>query len=202
MRTSRLESRVVLVVATVAVAAGGTAIGIAATRHEPQALLRAPKAGDALPPQAARFLHPGASRRVAAFRSSGSSHAVFVNRSQDGSQICVWDTELASGAQAGGCNPSDDFFAGHAFTVSLAYDGGPAVADVHNARIVGIVSGAVASIEVVYTDRSSRRVAITPDRAFAHAVPNGALRGGVAPLAVVARNAAGDEIDRQETRID
>ena len=176
-------------VLAVAAAATAGAIAVAATRGEqPRAFDRPAGAADALPVRAARFLKPGQSRRIATFASAnGSPRAVFLNRSKDDAQICVWDTDTESGAQSGGCNPATNFFAGHAFTLSLGYEEGPAVATARDARIVGVVGEAVATLEVVYADGTTRQVPISRDRGFAHAVPNGLLRKGVGPVAVIAR---------------
>lgn len=195
--------RILLPLAAALGAAIAGAIAIAATRHEePRAFSRAATIRDVLPSRAVGFLHPGDSRRVATFASAeGNARGVFVNRSQDGSQICMWDTDLASGAQGGGCNPADDFFAGHAFTMSLGYDGGPTLATVRDARIVGVVTDGVGTLEVIYADGTARRVAITADRGFAYTIPAGLLRRGIGPVAVIARTSAGAVIDRQVTGI-
>jgi hypothetical protein len=201
----RLVSRKRLTVAAIALAVAATAgaLAIAATRGEqPRAFSRPGSAADALPIRAARFLEPGQSRRIATFASaSGTPRAVFLSRSRDDTQVCVWDTDTETGAQSGGCNPSANFFAGHAFTSSLGYDGGPAVATARDARIVGVVTDAVATLEVVYADGTAKQVTITRDRGFAHTVPNGLLRKGIGPVALIARNAAGLVIDRQVTGI-
>jgi hypothetical protein len=201
----RLVTRRSAVIALAAVAAGVTASAIAVASSsgtEPQAFARAGSAADRLPPAAAEFLAPGASRRIASFAAAGgSARAVFLNRSKDQSQICVWDTDVASGSQSGGCNPAGNFFGGHAFTLSLSYDGGPGLDTVRDARIVGVVTRGVASLEVVYADGSTRAVPITRDGGFAHAVPPELLARRVGPVAVVARNAAGKVLDRQATGI-
>ena len=197
------RKRAVVAALAVAVLAGGTVIAVAATRGgEPRAFDRRQTAADALPAAAIRFLHPGESRRVADFASSGgSAHAVFVNRSGDDTQICVWDTDLESAEQSGGCNPAASFFGSHAFTLGLAYDGGPAITAVRDARIVGLVTDAVTTLEVAFSDGSSRRVVITRDRAFAYVVPILLLRRGIGPVAVAARDQTGAVIDRQVTGI-
>lgn len=193
----------VLGVLAVAAAATAGAIAVAATRsEEPRAFNRPAGAADALPIRAAQFLKPGQSRRIATFASaSGTPRSVFLNRSKDNAQICVWDTDTESGAQSGGCNSATNFFAGHAFTLSLSYDGGPAVTAVRDARIVGVATEAVAALEVVYADGTVKPVAITRDRGFAHAVPALLLRKGIGPVALIARNARGTVIDRQVTGI-
>ena len=195
--------RILLLLTAALTAAAAAAIAIAAARHEePRAFSRAVRVGDSLPSRAVRFLNPGESRRVATFTSAaGTARGVFVNRSHDGSEICVWDTDVASGGQGGGCNPADDFFGGHAFAMSLGYDGGPALATVQDARIVGVVTDAVTTLDVVFADGSAKRVLITGDRGFAYNVPAGLLRKGIGPVAVIARNAAGAAIDRQVTGI-
>jgi hypothetical protein len=199
MRRPVSGKRLVVSVLALAAAATAGAIAIAATRSEqPTAVSPPGSAADPRPIKAARFVEPGQSRRIATFASaSGAPRAVFLNRSKDDTQICVWDTDTESGAQSGGCNPSANFFAGHAFTSSLGYDGGPAIATVRDARIVGVVADGVATLEVVYSDGTAKQVAITPDRGFAHTVPNGLLRKGVGPVALIARNARGPVLDRQ-----
>jgi hypothetical protein len=203
MRRHVSGKRLVVTALALAAAATAGAIAIAATRGEqPRAFSRPGSAVDALPIRAARFLKPGQSRRIATFVSAtGTPRAVFLNRSKDDTQICVWDTDTESGAQSGGCNSAADFFAGHAFTLSLDYDGGPAIATVRDARIVGVVTDAVATLEVVYADGTAKQVAITRDRGFADAVPNALLRKGVGPVALIARDARGLAIDRQVTGI-
>ena len=197
------RKRVAITALAIAALAGGAVIAVAATRGgQPRAFDRPQTAADALPDSAIRFLHPGESRRVAEFTtSSGGAGAVFVNRSADNSQVCVWDTDVASGEQSGGCNPAADAFAGHAFTTSLAYDGGPDVTAVRDARIVGLVTDAVATVEVTYSNGTTRRALITKDRAFVHVVPPLLLHKGVGPVAVVARDKTGAVIDRQVTGI-
>jgi hypothetical protein len=197
------RKRTAIAAIAIAALAGGGVIAVAATRDgQPRAFDRPQTAKDALPDSAVRFLHPGESRRVAQFTTSaGAARAVFVNRSSDTSQICIWDTDVASGEQAGGCNPAGDVFSGHAFTMSLAYDGGPAVTAVREARIVGLVTDAVASVEVAYSNGTTRRALISRDRAFVHVVPPLLLRKGVGPIAVIARSTAGAVIDRQATGI-
>lgn len=203
MNSVLAHRRVAVVALTVAVGVVVTVVAVAATRgSQPRAFDRPQKAADALPAAAIRFLHPGESRRVAEFTTSaGAARAVFVNRSSDNSQICVWDTDVATGEQSGGCNPATDAFAGHALTMSLAYDGGPALTAVRDARIVGLVADAVASVEVAYSDGTARRTLITKDRAFAAVVPTWLLRKGVGPVAVIARDKAGAVLDRQATGI-
>ena len=203
MRRHSAGRRLVLIVLAIAAATTAGAIAIAATRGEqPRAFGRPASAGDALPISAARFLKPGASRRIATFSSANDTpHSVFMTRSKDDTQICVWDTDVTSGAQSGGCNPTANFFAGHAFTLSLAYDGGPAITTVRDARIVGVVTDAVATLEVVYADGTEKQIGLTRDRGFAYTVPNGLLHRGVGPVALVARSASGAVLDKQVTGI-
>ena len=69
---------------------------------------------------------------------------VFVQATDTG-QICLWDAPSASSQQRqGGCNSVDDPLGGSALSASLAYDGGPAVEDVRDARLIGLASRAVA----------------------------------------------------------
>jgi hypothetical protein len=147
-------------------------------------------------------LTDGESHLVARFVSaSGTNRGLFVTKTKDGTMTCIWDTDLFNGRKGGGCNPSGDFFAGSAFAMSLEYGGGPDVSGVTDARIVGVVTDEVGKIEVVNSSGVSRRIALTPDRAFAYIVPPGELKRGVGPEAVVAYNREGDVIDRQITGI-
>jgi hypothetical protein len=121
-------------------------------------------------------------------------------------EFCLWDAPSAtSSRKQGGCNPADDPLGGHPLSASLAYDGGPRAARVTDARLIGLVSRDVAAVEVVMTDGSRRSLALRnvpasvgEFRAFAHRFGRGEIRSG-GPVAVVALDANGVEIDRQAT---
>jgi hypothetical protein len=123
--------------------------------------------------------------------------------------VCLSDAPLDSPLMGGGgCNPADDPLGGQAFSASLAYDGGPAVQDVKDARIVGLTSLDVASMRVLMSDGTSRQIKLKKAkvgsdefRAYGHRFKKVDLRRGVGPTAVVAFDAAGNEIDRQATGI-
>jgi len=85
--------------------------------------------------------------------------------------------------------------------MSLAYDGGPNVEGVADARIIGVVTDEVARVEVVNSAGRAHRVAITADRGFAYVVPPGELKRGIGPVAVVAFDSEGQVLDRQATGI-
>lgn len=132
--------------------------------------------------------------------------AVYVQQTSAGF-VCLWDAPNASTlARQGGCNRDDDPLAGKAMLVSLAYDGGPAVADVKDARLIGLVLPDVARVEVAMSDgtRRAMRLKKTPVgddflQAFGYRFRKADLRRGVAPTAVVALDASGKEIERQAT---
>jgi hypothetical protein len=124
--------------------------------------------------------------------------------------VCLWDAPSANAlARQGACNPEADVLGGQEMMVNFAYDGGPAARDVKDARLVGIASADVATVEIVMTDGSRRAVPLsrTPRissrtgslRAFGYRLPRGDLKRGVGPVAVVALDADGKQIDRQVT---
>lgn len=121
--------------------------------------------------------------------------------------LCLWDAPSATAlARQGGCNRAEDPFAGRALFISLAYDGGPAIAGVKDARLIGLAAEGVATVEVLMSDGTRRemrlrKAAIDNEayRGFGYRLKRVDLRRGVGPTAVIALDAAGDEIDRQTT---
>jgi hypothetical protein len=148
-------------------------------------------------------MKPGASRVVASFKAAnGQSHQAVLGLSGDSSKLCLLDVNLDTHDENGGCNPSSDFFGGgHELMISLSFDGGPALRSVRNARIVGIVSSEVASVAVLDSAGAITPVALTADRAFAFITGASDLARGIEPEAVIAYDASGHEIDRQQTGI-
>lgn len=146
--------------------------------------------------------------RVADIGAAGGSpaHGVFVQPTSAG-LLCLWDAAFARAlTRQGGCNSADDPLGGRQLFISFAYDGGPAVADVRDARLVGLASSDVASVELVMSDGTRRTMALrkaTVDtreyQAFGYRVNRGDLRKGVTPSAVLALDAFGGEVDRQPT---
>jgi hypothetical protein len=122
-------------------------------------------------------------------------------------QFCLWDAPSASSsARGGGCNPVDDPLGGHPLSASFAYDGGPAPADVKDARLIGLVAKDVADVDVVMSDGSRLKLALrrVPSSVgdflvFAHRFGRGQLAHGTTPTAVIALDANGTQIDRQAT---
>jgi hypothetical protein len=145
---------------------------------------------------------------VAAIPAAGglAGHGVFVQPTSAG-YICLWDALSAtSGERQGGCNPTDDPFGEQKLFVSLAYDGGPGVESVTDARLVGLVAPDVADVDVLMSDGARRTIrlhvtTVTGERyrAFGYRFRKADLQRGVAPTAVLALNSAGDEIGRQTT---
>jgi hypothetical protein len=120
---------------------------------------------------------------------------------------CVWEAPTAtSQARRGGCSPSEDPFGGKTLTVNFTYDGGPAPASVSDARLFGLAARDVARVRVVMSDGTSRDVRLSNAsgagkgiHAFGYRVKPVDLRRSVTPIAVVALDAGGTEIDRQAT---
>jgi len=122
-------------------------------------------------------------------------------------QFCMWDAPSAgSPAKLGGCNPAEDPLGGRRLSASLAYEGGPSTQAVSDARLIGIADRNVSSVAVLLSD--GRRLemhlrAVNVDngtyRVFAYRFRRHDLQGGVGPVAVVALDASGAEVDRQPT---
>ena len=90
--------------------------------------------------------------------------------------------------------------------VSFAYDGGPAPADVRDARLIGLASSDVAEVQVLMSNGARHKMPLRSAyigdeeyRAFGHRINRAALRGGIGPTAVLALSKGGAEIDRQGT---
>jgi hypothetical protein len=179
----------------------GGALAYAVSERAPEALERQRQARDRLPPTAAflDYVDPGSARRVTSFRlASGREHAVFLSRSKDGEQVCLFDTDLVTGQQGGGCNDATSLFAGRKIQISLGFEGGPTQATIRDVRIVGLAAADVASVRVELSDGTARKVELTADRAFAWAMPQADLDRGLRPRAVIAIGTGGKTVDRAE----
>ena len=172
----------------------------------------ASRSGDS-PPDPARLqqaIDQGQMVEVASITAANglARRGVFVEEVDTG-QLCLWDAASATSKQRqGGCNPMDDPLGGSKVSASLAYDGGPALESVRDARIIGLASPEVAKVVIAMNDGSTRAVALRPIRvgfhdflAFGYRIARSDLRKGVAPTAVVARDASGTELARQPTGI-
>jgi hypothetical protein len=145
--------------------------------------------------------------RVADIPAEGdaSERGVFVQKTSE--LFCYWDAPSATSmTRLGGCNAIDDPLGGRPLAASLAYEGGPTVASVTDARIVGLADASVAAVRIVMTDGSDRKVALNPAKvvadgyvAFGYRIRKSDLRKGLGPAAVVALDASGKEIHRQTT---
>lgn len=137
------------------------------------------------------------------------ARSVFVQPTSTGF-LCLWDAASSTAkSRQGGCNRSDDPLAGRKLTISLAYEGGPAVADVKDARLIGLASFEVSSIQVLMSDGTRRTIPMRREaavaseagrfRAFGYRFPRSDLKRAVGPTAVLALNAGGAEVDRLTT---
>ena len=123
--------------------------------------------------------------------------------------FCLSDAPLdAPLTGGGGCNPLDDPLGGSAISASLAYDGGPAIETVRDARLIGLAAAHVATVRVLMSDGSSRAVKLKGVKVgsgelsvFGFRVRKSDLKKGNGPVAVVALDASGAEIGRQTTGI-
>jgi hypothetical protein len=137
-----------------------------------------------------------------------AGHGVFVQVTETG-QVCLWDAPSASSLErGGGCNPADDPLGGSELSASLAYEGGPTLASVRDARLVGLAASDVAAVEVLMSDSTRRGVRLrtatigsSAFRAFGYRFSRSDLRRGVGPTAVVALDSSGAEVARQVTGI-
>jgi hypothetical protein len=194
----------------VLIASGLTALAALAVAGVAAGVFRQPGTISAAP-----SIHSKAGKRltVAHFETEpgAADRAVVLERTPDG-YLCVWDSPDADATHGvGGCNTADDPLAGRKLFASLTYDGGPSVAGVHDARISGLASADVDQVVVMMNDGSARgmrlarpstrAVAGADYQAFAYRVHDRDLRRGVTPVAVVALDADGAELDRQATGI-
>ena len=122
--------------------------------------------------------------------------------------FCLTDAPLDAPLEGGGgCNAADDPLGGSAVSASLAYDGGPAIETVKDARLIGLAAGEAASVRVLMSDGSTRAVtlrkAVVGDNlhVFGYRVRTSDLRKGIGPVAIVAYDAHGSELGRQTTGI-
>ena len=108
----------------------------------------------------------------------------------------------------GGCNPASDPLAGGALSASLAYEGGPAIDTVTDARVIGLASAETSAIRIVMSDWSFRTVKIAKAKvgsdelhAYGYRFKKRDVERGIGPAAIVAYDAAGAELGRQPTGI-
>jgi hypothetical protein len=123
--------------------------------------------------------------------------------------FCLSDAPLGSPRMGGGgCNPADDPLGGSSISASLAYDGGPGIKAVTDARVIGLVSAEATSVRVIMSDGTSRTTKLRKAKlgseefeAFGYRFRKSDLRKGIGPIAIVAFDGDGSEIGRQETGI-
>jgi hypothetical protein len=136
---------------------------------------------------------------------------VVVERTPDG-YVCLWDSPDENTQHAlGGCNDAGDPLGGHKLFASMTYDGGPDLATVRDPRLSGLTAADVDHVVLAMSDGSTRlvRLSRTSTRAvagadygsFAYRIHEADVRKGVTPVAVLAVDAAGHELDRQTTGI-
>jgi hypothetical protein len=137
-----------------------------------------------------------------------AARGVYVQELETG-HLCVWDApSAASRERQGGCNSIDEPLGGSAVSANLAYDGGPAIEGVRDARLTGLAASNVASVVVLMSDGSERTLHLKKAKfragdffAFGYRFKKADLRKGVGPIAVIARDGGDAEIDRQPTGI-
>jgi hypothetical protein len=136
-----------------------------------------------------------------------SARGVFAQITSTG-HFCLFDAPIeAPHAGGGGCNPAADPLGGGQVSASLAYDGGPAIGAVRDARLIGLAAAAVATVQVVMSDGSTRSVKLKKSivgedlQVFGYRIRPSDLRKGIGPTAVVALDKNGAELGRQTTGI-
>jgi hypothetical protein len=122
--------------------------------------------------------------------------------------FCLFDAPLGAPLEGGGgCNAADDPLGGSQVSASLAFDGGPAIEAVRDARLIGLATASVARVSILMSDGSGRVVRLKRStvgealNVFGYRVRRSDLKKGIGPIAVVAFDANGDEIGRQTTGI-
>ena len=142
--------------------------------------------------------------------SSGlPARGVFVQFTSSG-QFCLFEAPSATSPdRRGGCNSVDDPLGGSKLSASLSYEGGPQTSRVSDARLIGLVATEVAAVQIAMSDGSRRPVQLRRPtavalsgqsyRAFGYRFDPADMRAGKEPVAVIAVDSAGKEIDRQTT---
>ena len=137
------------------------------------------------------------------------ARGVFVQFTSSG-QFCLFEAPSATSPdRRGGCNSVDDPLGGSKLSASLSYEGGPQTSRVSDARLIGLVATDVAAVQVAMSDGSRRSVHLRRPtavalsgqsyRAFGYRFDPVDMRAGKEPVAVIALDSAGKEIDRQPT---
>jgi len=180
-----------------AIVAGGLAGAVIAAQRDPQD-----------PQEFATAIRNTQSVKIADIPSAGAlrERGLFVQKTSSG-LFCLWDAASASSPdQKGGCNSAENPLGGKPLFVSFSYEGGPAISDVVDARLVGLATADVATVLVLMRNGRRqtmplRRVpsSVGDFRAFVLRFGPGELRRGMTPTAVVALDASGTELDRQAT---
>jgi hypothetical protein len=149
--------------------------------------------------------------RVADVAASSGRPAlgVFVQFTTNG-RFCLFEAPSATAPdRRGGCNSIDDPLGGSKLSASLSYEGGPQTSRVSDARLIGLVAADVSAVQIAMSDGSRRNVQLRRPtavalsgeayRAFGFRFDPADMRAGREPTAVIAIDAAGDEMDRQPT---
>ena len=144
---------------------------------------------------------------IAGSEESGA-RGVYIQELDTG-HLCVWDSPSTSSRERqGGCNPIDEPLGGSALSANLAYEGGPSIEGVRDARLSGLAASNVAAVVVLMSDGSERvlqlkkaKSSVSDFFAFGYRFKKADLRKGVGPIAVIARDSDGAEIGRQTTGI-
>ena len=170
-------------------------------------------AGQFRAPDAAAYerdLETGSVIRVAEIAAVDGlpARGVFVQETDDG-LLCLWDAPTATSPErGGGCNPGDDPLGGSPISASLAYEGGPTVESVRDARISGLAAPRVASVRTLMSDGTFRSIKLKRSlvgslelHAFGYRIRRADLRRGIGPTAIVAYDDTGAEVGRQTTGI-
>lgn len=142
-------------------------------------------------------------------RDGLSARSVLIQPTSTG-LLCLWDAAGPTAtARQGGCNRADDPLAGRKLTISLAYDGGPAVGDVRDARLIGLASFEIDVVHVLMSDGTRRAIPMRREaavageagrfRAFGYRFPRSDFERGVGPTVVIGSNRDGIEVDRLTT---
>ncbi len=165
------------------------------------------QASRSAPPDVGAMLaQEGTGTKVADYGGAAAGRAVFVKQLSNG-DLCISDARADGSAPVGGCNPASDALGGRSMTVTIAYDGGPTLSTISNARVFGLVAPAVHGLELRMSDGSSQVLTLQKTglggglKAFAGTIPESALSSGVTPVALVAFGAGGTIIDTEPATI-
>lgn len=200
----KLQFLLVVVALVVGLGIAAAAMSLGSGNPHPSALDRPPTAGDSISPTAARSLNipEGESRKIGSWTdSSGILRRLFVAtsnglpRSGSSEPVMCLILQAPDGSHGGGCNPTNDFFAGHALVWSAFKLIDPGSHVMHS-FLAGVATAGVQKVDILDSAGRSARLSVTSDGGFFREIPRSDVDEGVETVALVALNGDGRAVER------